>query len=203
MKVSMARKILAVIVFWLLVFFGGSIVMVWNALTPSLAQYRPGDLGYLILQTISTAAGAGLAIWAANTITDGKCQVLYLVNCVIAATILSVLTGLNLMIGGLPLRSFISMGAAILLLSGFAFAFSKNVITKQEAADHFTDIKKKYEESLPVMELFEEFSKQAGMSVPGYTRYLRIRVKMERDGLSEEDAARAVDMEEKQRTFES
>ena len=52
MHISIGKKVLATVAFWLLVTFGGSLVMLLNALSPYFAQYRPGDLGYLVLQTV-------------------------------------------------------------------------------------------------------------------------------------------------------
>ena len=58
-------------------------------------------------------------------------------------------------------------------------------------------IRGKYEESKPVMELFHQFAKQAGMSVPDYVSYIRTQAK-KASGMSDEDARRAVELEDRE-----
>lgn len=195
MHISIARKIGAVLVFWLLVIFGGGLVMLWNALSPSFAQYRPGDLGYLLLQTISTALGAGIAVWAIERITYGQCKILCLVNCVIAATVFSTLTFLNILIVGLSVQSVISMGFAIVLLIGFAYGYIKEIY---KSMTEVAQIGEKYEDFLSGIELLKEFANQARMPLPEYIRHLRITAKRA-EGHDEETAARMVDQEERER----
>lgn len=187
MKISFLKKAFAVIAFWALAFFGGSVVMLWNALAPAMAQYHPGDLGYIVLQTISTAVGAGLAVWAADSITEGKCSILCMVNCVAAATLFATITGLNLLFGGYPLKSMISMGLAICIFVYFAYDLSKGFIPFS-----------KYEDAELVMELFERFAKAQGMTVQEYTTYIRILEK-QAAGMDEEDARRVIAREDRER----
>lgn len=194
MKISPGKKILAVLAFWGLTIFGGSIVMLWNALSPYFAQYRPGDLGYLVLQTVSTAIGAALAVWAADSITDGKCNVLCIVNCSVAATFCAMLTWMNLLLGGVSPKDFIGMGLATAIFAYNAYSHAKSVVICSEAES----IRKKYEDVVPVMELFGRFAKAAGMTIPEYTRYIRTQEKMSQ-GMSESEAIRAIEAEDRVR----
>ena len=196
MHISIGKKVLATVAFWLLVMFGGSLVMLLNALSPYFAQYRPGDLGYLVLQTVSTAAGAGIAVWAEESITQGKCKLLYFVNCVIAATLCSSLTLLNLLIGGAGLQSLIAVGIASVLLIVFAYQYGKSIAGSLE---YLKQITSKYEVFLPGMELIERFARQENRSVPDYIRYLRIESKRAEEGISEAEAAQKVDEEDRKR----
>lgn len=195
MKIPIWRKVLAVLAFWLLVFFGGSLVMLWNALSPSFAQYRPGDLGYLVLQTVATAAGAGIAVWAANEITKGQCKILYLVNCVVAATFMSALTFLNVLTVGASLQNIIGMGIAIIVLIVISYNYGKD-ITKDFADKE--QIVSRYNASLPGIELLEEYAKRANKTVPEYILFLRLEAK-KADGLSEDEAIRAIAAEDRKR----
>lgn len=196
MYISIGKKVLATISFWLLVIFGGSLVMLWNALAPYYAQYRPGDLGYLVLQTISTAAGAGIAIWAEESITNRQCKLLYFVNCVIAATFCSYITLMNALVGGASLQGLISVGITGVLLIGFSYQYGKSIAKDLE---HHRQITSKYEEFLPGMELLERFARQANRSVPDYIRHLRIESKRVEEGISEAEAAHKVDEEDRKR----
>lgn len=161
--------------------------MLWNALAPSLSQYRPGDFGYVVLQTISTAIGAGLAVWAADSITGGKCPMLCVVNCVIGATFFGTITGINLLFGGYPLRGVISMLLAICIFIYCAHLFSKSLVPAE-----------KREEEAQVVELFESFAKNAEMTVPQYVRHIRIQAKRAQ-GMDEADAIRVVEQEDRVR----
>ena len=58
-------------------------------------------------------------------------------------------------------------------------------------------IRERYDESKPVMELFGQFAKNAGMSVPDYVAYIRTQAK-KADGMSEAEAKRAVDLEDRE-----
>lgn len=58
-------------------------------------------------------------------------------------------------------------------------------------------IRERYDESKPVMELFGQFAKNAGMSVPDYVAYIRTQAK-KANGMSEAEAKRAVDLEDRE-----
>lgn len=58
-------------------------------------------------------------------------------------------------------------------------------------------IREKYDESKPVMELFGQFAKQAGMDIPAYVAYIRTQAK-KAGGMSDEEAKRAVDLEDRE-----
>lgn len=151
---------------------------------------------HLVLQTVSTAAGAGIAVWAEESITQGKCKLLYFVNCVIAATLCSSLTLLNLLIGGAGLQSLIAVGIASVLLIVFAYQYGKSIAGSLE---YHKQITSKYEVFLPGMELIERFARQENRSVPDYIRYLRIESKRTEEGISEAEAAQKVDEEDRKR----
>ena len=79
-KTKAWRYPVAVIVFWCLVLVGGMIPMFLNAIAPRFMAYREGDLGYLVLQVVSNAIGAGLAIWAIKAIMQKRHSLFCLVN---------------------------------------------------------------------------------------------------------------------------
>lgn len=58
-------------------------------------------------------------------------------------------------------------------------------------------IREKYDESKPVMELFGQFAKQAGMTVPDYVAFIRTQAK-KANGMSDAEAKRAVDLEDRE-----
>lgn len=58
-------------------------------------------------------------------------------------------------------------------------------------------IREKYNESKPVMELFGQFARQAGMDVPAYVAYIRTQAK-KAGGMSDEEAKRAVELEDRE-----
>ena len=58
-------------------------------------------------------------------------------------------------------------------------------------------IREKYDESKPVMELFGQFAKQAGMTVPDYVAFIRTQAK-KASGMSDAEAKRAVDLEDRE-----
>ena len=59
-------------------------------------------------------------------------------------------------------------------------------------------LKAGYDEAQPVMELFSSLAKQAGMSVPEYTAFIRTEAK-KAQGMSQADAKRAVELEDRER----
>lgn len=58
-------------------------------------------------------------------------------------------------------------------------------------------VRDKYDASKPVMDMIRSFAEKAGMSIPDYTAYLRAKTK-EAEGLSEEEAKRAIDLEDRE-----
>lgn len=58
-------------------------------------------------------------------------------------------------------------------------------------------IREKYDEAKPVMAMFTEFARQAGMSVADYAKFIRAEAK-KAGGMSEADAKRAVDLEDRE-----
>jgi len=58
-------------------------------------------------------------------------------------------------------------------------------------------IRGKYDEAKPVMEMFTEFAKQAGMSVAEYVKFIRAEAKRA-GGMSESEAKRAVELEDRE-----
>lgn len=58
-------------------------------------------------------------------------------------------------------------------------------------------IRGKYDEAKPVMELFSEFAKNAGMSVADYAKFIRTEAK-KAGGMSEAEAKRTVELEERE-----
>ena len=175
MKISVGRKILAVAAFWALAIFGGAVVVLWNALAPRFAQFYPGDLGYLILMIVATPIGVHLADAAMDSITREACPALRLVNCVVAATLFLAVTTLNVLyISGVSAGDVISMllavGVAVYSAHDALMAIYKN---KDKEYDQ---MRKQLEEAKPVMEMFNQFASQAGMTVPEYVDYIREQV---------------------------
>ncbi len=195
MKISFIRKCMAVLAFWALAIFGGAIVMLWNAIAPSISQYRPGDLGYIILQTISTAVGAILAMWAADSIMRGNGKVLCMVNCIIAATFYAGLAGVNTLLGGMPVKEFISMGLAAIISIYCARMYSKEAYSALYKDVEREDIRKKYVEAAPIINLVEELAKSQGMTVSQYVRMVRMESK-KAQGMNDAEAANAIKRED-------
>ena len=66
----------------------------------------------------------------------------------------------------------------------------------QKALD-YDRVRGKYDEAKPVMDMFTQFAKQAGMNIPEYVAYIRQQTKMN-DGMSEAEAKRAVELEDRE-----
>lgn len=58
-------------------------------------------------------------------------------------------------------------------------------------------VREKWDEAKPVMELFRDFAKQAGMSVADYVSHIRTQAK-QAGGMSEAEARRAVELEDRE-----
>ena len=58
-------------------------------------------------------------------------------------------------------------------------------------------IRGKYDEAKPVMEMFSQFARNAGMSIPEYARFIRSEAKRA-GGMSEAEAKRAVELEDRE-----
>lgn len=58
-------------------------------------------------------------------------------------------------------------------------------------------VRAKYDEAKPVVEMFSEFAKKAGMSVTDYAKYIREEAK-KASGMSETDAKHAVELEDRE-----
>jgi len=58
-------------------------------------------------------------------------------------------------------------------------------------------VRGKYDEAKPVMEMFTEFAKSAGMTVTDYAKYIRAEAK-KASGMSEAEAKRAVELEDRE-----
>jgi len=72
------------------------------------------------------------------------------------------------------------------------------VVLAQKGLD-YDRIRTKYDESRPVMDLFGQFAKQAGMTVPDYVAYIRTQAKRA-TGMSEAEAKRTVELEDREAT---
>ena len=66
----------------------------------------------------------------------------------------------------------------------------------QKALD-YDRVRGKYDEAKPVMDMFAQFAKQAGMSVNDYVAYIRRETK-KNEGMSEDEARRAVELEDRE-----
>lgn len=73
---------------------------------------------------------------------------------------------------------------------------SEMIALAQKGLD-YDRIRGKYDEAKPVIEMFGEFAREAGMSIPDYIRNVRTEAKRA-GGMSEEEARRAVDLEERE-----
>lgn len=105
------RYPVAVIVFWLLMLFGGSILLLWNALSPRMMRYEDGDLGYFILQILTGPVGVWLGHKALVALTGGKASQFSIINCVVAAVLLLGLATMNILTGGVEWQSILSVVA--------------------------------------------------------------------------------------------
>lgn len=72
-----------------------------------------------------------------------------------------------------------------------------DMVTLAQKGMDYDRIRGKYDESKPVMELFGQFAKQAGMNIQDYVAYLRTQAK-QATGMSEAEARRAVDLEDRE-----
>lgn len=73
---------------------------------------------------------------------------------------------------------------------------SEMVTLAQKGMD-YDRIRGKYDEAKPVMELFSQFAKQAGMNVTDYVAHIRMQAKQSQ-GMSEAEAQRAVELEDRE-----
>lgn len=71
------------------------------------------------------------------------------------------------------------------------------MVTLAQKGLDYDRIRGKYDEAKPVIEMFGEFARAAGMSIPDYVRQVRTEAKRA-GGMSEEEARRAVDLEERE-----
>lgn len=71
------------------------------------------------------------------------------------------------------------------------------MVTLAQKGLDYDRIRGKYDEAKPVIEMFGEFARAAGMSIPDYVRSVRTEAKRA-GGMSEEEARRAVDLEERE-----
>ncbi|MGI6027272.1 MAG: hypothetical protein ACOX7G_09935 [Candidatus Scatomorpha sp.] len=131
-RISWWKYIAAILAFWLLSIFGGSVPMLINALSPAYLKYYPGDLGYSILYICSTAIGCGLAVAAFNGITDHKAPVCGLVNCLIAAILMIALCINTFIVEGFSIGVTIIF-ALVLIVYGYAIA--KYIVKIKEMAE--------------------------------------------------------------------
>lgn len=113
--VSTGKKILATLVFWVFAVFGGIVPMLWNALSPHFAQYRQGDLGYIILQIVSNAIGAVIGVYIYNAMTDEKAQTGLMVNCIIGATVMGMLIIVSLLMNIMTASSLVALALEMIV----------------------------------------------------------------------------------------
>lgn len=71
------------------------------------------------------------------------------------------------------------------------------MLTLAQKGLDYDRIRGKYDEAKPVIEMFGEFARAAGLSIPDYVRQVRTEAKRA-GGMSEEEARRAVDLEERE-----
>lgn len=71
------------------------------------------------------------------------------------------------------------------------------MVTLAQKGLDYDRIRGKYDEAKPVIEMFGEFARAAGLSIPDYVRQVRTEAKRA-GGMSEEEARRAVDLEERE-----
>lgn len=71
------------------------------------------------------------------------------------------------------------------------------MVTLAQKGMDYDRIRGKYDEAKPVMELFGQFAKQAGMSVTDYVAHIRMQAKQS-EGMSEAEARRAVELEDRE-----
>ena len=84
------RCMLITVAYWLLVVFGPALIMLWNALSPAMARYEKGDLGYAIIVTVAPALSCLLARSAALKLSDEKHDICVLVNHIVCAVAMAV-----------------------------------------------------------------------------------------------------------------
>lgn len=130
MKISWWKYPASFIAFWLLVFFGEAIPLLWNALAPAMGRYDEGSLGYFILRLIAPGIGAAIAAWAINRITEEKKPLYCLVNCIVAAMvyILIALFDFFMFNGEDAILEGIKIAIAAVVCIGFSISFGKEII---------------------------------------------------------------------------
>lgn len=82
------KCLLITLAFWALAVLGPFMILLWNALSPRMARYEEGDLGYTILIVVAQAVSCGLAYSAANHLSDGNHDVCTLVNSIICTVVI-------------------------------------------------------------------------------------------------------------------
>lgn len=76
-------------------------------------------------------------------------------------------------------------------------ASEADMVTLAQKGLDYDRIRQDYDEAKPVMSLFRDFAKRAGVSVPEYLASIRAQAK-EAEGMSAEEARRAVDLENRE-----
>lgn len=89
-----------VIAFWVLTFFGGSIVLIINAFTPYYARFMKGDLGYEVLRIATAPVGIVFACAALDSITERKHRTFCIIHYAIGAMVCGMLLLYNVLVHG-------------------------------------------------------------------------------------------------------
>lgn len=128
-KLSVGKGILAVLALWALTFFGGSILVIFNALSPRAYRFEPGDFGYYIMQIASGPVGFYLGYEAMCKLTPAKSYIFRIINSVIVATFFTVL----LLVGIVQHTETITGGLSLFLLAALAgiTVYSENLSMKK------------------------------------------------------------------------
>lgn len=153
-KLGVGKSIWACIAFWLLTIFGSSIAMIWNAITNFISGYGflDGSLGYLLLQILSTAIGAALAIAAIKSITQKLADIMCIVNMAIAATLFFTLNTVNWIQGNSSWQDIVGIYLAVAVFIIGIVEAAKEIKEKIEA------LKKAAQLPLAVPECEPEFT---------------------------------------------
>ena len=117
----------AVIILWLSMFFGGVLLVLWNAFSPRMLRYEQGDLGYYVLQMLFTPAGACLGIYFVGKLVGEGAHVFKIVNYSICAAFCAFVIGLSVYTATATFTAAVGEALTIILFAIYITKESKEI----------------------------------------------------------------------------
>ena len=126
------KKIIAVILLWVMAWVGGSfIVSILNQLAPLLFwrdTQQAGSFGFAFLTAISGAVGVVIGANIMNALTDPKEYIFRMINYVVLGTAVAAILAVMFFVGHPTIVTIIQMG--LVVAACVAYALSENADMK-------------------------------------------------------------------------